>query len=195
MKKIVLLSSIAFSLLSACHSDDPLSSIENTEQTAIIDSSSTIELDGCEVEYVGIIEENRDPFYTIQTPSLFMEATRIWLWQENDGILSVFSRGDVSDETVEYSVYEFSVDEKNCLHPLLYSNFQIEVEIVLNPITNIYDFLSHKYNYSEYNFTLQVQEYIHESQLLAKVNVQNNSNLNQGIFIDFNLDNYYEIPQ
>ncbi len=50
-------------------------------------------------------------------------------------------------------------------------------------------------NYSEYNFTLQVQEYIHESQLLAKVNVQNNSNLNQGIFIDFNLDNYYEIPQ
>jgi hypothetical protein len=171
---------ICFALLINCNSEDdcPIEEEENL----------------CLTKDLGIGIENQDPFYSTPTPSTFLSATRRWLWENINGNLKVFSQGEVSDEAVEYRVFEFSFNENGCITPVLFSKFSIEGSVVLNTTTNEYDYLEYIYNYSEDTFTVQVEEYKENEFLKASVICNSNPNLSKNIFVELVSDNNREIP-
>ena len=171
---------VCFTILFSCNSDDynPITKNENL----------------CSLEVLGIGIESQDPFYSIRTPNPFLTATHRWLWENNNENLKVFSKGEVSDDAVEYSVFEFSFNENCCITPVLLSNFNIETELILNTTTNEYETVNNIFNYSEDTFTVKVEEYKENEILKARVIYNNNPNLSKNIFVELVTDNNIEIP-
>ena len=138
--------------------------------------------------------EHQDPYYSNPIhPDLAMTAIDRWLWKIENDTLKIFSKADVSDETVEYHVYVFSINSKGCLTPVLYSNFDIEIEIVLNQTTNEYESFSHISKYSEDTFALKVEEYIGNQLLKARITYDTKKHAPKDIYVELIQDNYYEM--
>ncbi|WP_299015100.1 hypothetical protein [uncultured Polaribacter sp.] len=147
----------------------------------------------CYTEDLGIGIESKDPFNAAPKPNPFFSATHKWLWGNTNENLKVFSRGEVSDEAVEYSVFEFSFDENGCLVPVLFSTFIVETEITLNPATNQHEIINSILNYAEDSFTIQVEAYKENELLKAKVSSSNNLNIEKNIFAELIPENKEKI--